>query len=147
MAQGKQITLADGKELLAKIEELIRSKGYTVTPNFRYGETVLNFTFKCERADVAPGESMQERTFMAYAGLHGIPKDALGKRIVGGQLNGFTINGFNPRAPKAPVQVTRADGKAFKTTVDSIRMAWMAGRIEGISAPGKDGLKNLCERA
>lgn len=78
--------------------------------SFTHNTFTAKFTFSVEAADGtgAPADFAQK------AALVGLPEDCFGKTFTDWRNVTFTITGINLRAKKYPVQVTKADGRAFK---------------------------------
>lgn len=127
-------TRADGTKLTAEIIKLIEAAGYTVKPRFVYGDGILNFTLKCQKAGLETDATTEGRTFLAYEFHHGLPPQALGAMINGGRLAGFQIVGYNARASKAPIMLKR-EGKSYKAPIELVKHALDCGYIKGCPAP------------
>lgn len=78
-----------------------------------------NVTFKVQASIIANGQVLtpEARDFNRYAGLK-LKGYMLGDQV---ELMGkvYTISGWNRKAPKYPVQITR-DGKTYRATVNHI---------------------------
>lgn len=93
--------------------------------------SATSVTFKVDIAEIIDGkvQSKQVDDFNKLCHLYGFQPTDLGRKFKV-RSEEYEITGLNPRSSKYPIEVKRSDGKPFRFTEDSVRLAMLGKQGE-----------------